>query len=201
MLDDLPAPRFALQRLRDDLAEFAQARAAALAADARCGMKDALARQVVRQRPARRFACINRASTFGCWRGGDLSLCRNLGLRLLEVRYGKFELFDDLLAALGGLTELRAPRLGEQELQPFDLEAERAAFALGFDQTLALRQYKRMGSSEIGRQRLRGRNHMFTESRMIASREPTVVVVHSNPLSRGERAPSSLRGSPIDPLQ
>src|SRR3954466_12532005 len=50
VLDDLPAPRFALERLRDDLSQFAQARTAALVANARCGMNDALARQMVGQK-------------------------------------------------------------------------------------------------------------------------------------------------------
>src|SRR3954447_4006136 len=163
VLDDLPAPRLALERLRDDLSQFAQARAAALAANARCGMNDALARQMVGQRPARRFACIDRASSFGGRPGGNLRLSLDLGLRLLEVRYSKFELLDDLLAALGGLTKLRAPRLGKQELQPLDLETEAGAFALGFDQTLALRQDHRMGSGKVGRQRLRRRDHTFRE--------------------------------------
>ena len=48
-LDDLPAPRLAFERLGHHLAELAQPRAAALAADARGGLDDALDRQIVRK--------------------------------------------------------------------------------------------------------------------------------------------------------
>ena len=112
MLDDLPAPRLALQRLGDDLAQLAQARAAALAADAGCRIHHALARQMVGQGPARRLACIDR-TTRGRSRGGDLRLRFDLGLRLLEIGNGEFELLDELPAALGGLAELGAARLGQ----------------------------------------------------------------------------------------
>ena len=48
-LNDLPAPRLAFERLGHHLAELAQPSAAALAADARGGLDDALDRQVLRQ--------------------------------------------------------------------------------------------------------------------------------------------------------
>src|SRR5271166_2769168 len=55
-LDDLPAPGLAFERLGHDLAEFAQAGAAAFAADARRWLDDALDRKIVRKLagPARR---------------------------------------------------------------------------------------------------------------------------------------------------
>jgi hypothetical protein len=53
MLDDLPAPRFAFERLRHHLTELAQADAAAFAARTRRRFDDPLDRQIVRQRPAR----------------------------------------------------------------------------------------------------------------------------------------------------
>ena len=55
MLDHLPAPRLALERLGDVLAQLAD-RAAALGAGAGGGIDDPLARQVLRQRPAGRLA-------------------------------------------------------------------------------------------------------------------------------------------------
>ena len=120
VLDDLPAPRLAFERLRHHLAELAQPIAAALAADAWGGLDDALDRQVPRQLAGsvlraspRRLRGLGRR---------DLGLGLLLGLCLFKVRDRQFKLLDEELAALGRLSVGLAARLGELKRQPLDLQ-------------------------------------------------------------------------------
>jgi hypothetical protein len=110
-LDDLPAPRLALERLGHHLAELAQPRAAALAADARRWFDDALDRQIVRKLagPARRA----RPWRLGGLGRRDLGLGLFLGLRLLKILDRQFELLDEKLAPFRRLAVGLAARLGQ----------------------------------------------------------------------------------------
>jgi hypothetical protein len=126
----------------------------------------------------------------------------DLGLRLLEIGNGEFELLDELPAALGGLAELGAARLGQQELQPLDLEPEAGSFALGEigaglrrDEQTALLEDHRMRSGEVGRQRLRGRDHIVRESRTLDAREPHTTLFTAI-LVIPPRADASCAGAP-----
>lgn len=139
-LDDLPAARLAFKRLGRDLAELAQPRASALAADARRGFYDALHRQIVRQfaRAAWRTAarCILRSR--------DRRL-RFLGsLALLQIFDCQFELLDQQPPALRRLSESLAPRLGQLQFQPLDLKLADGQFALRRRQHFALRDDHRV---------------------------------------------------------
>src|SRR3954449_7003969 len=102
-LDDFPAPRLAFQCLRHRLAELAQPRAAALAANAGRRLEDALDRQVLRQlaRPALRTP----ARRLDGLRRRNLGARLLLRLRLFEILDRQFELLDEQLAAFRGLTE------------------------------------------------------------------------------------------------
>jgi hypothetical protein len=62
------------------------------------------------------------------------------GPRLFEIFDPKLNLLDQQLAAFGGLPELLAPRLGQVQLQPLDLQPADGDFALRQSQLLALRK-------------------------------------------------------------
>ena len=154
-----PSARLAFQCLRHRLAEFAQPRAAALAAHARRGFEDAFDRKVLRQlaRPALRTPA----------RGpGGLRL-RNLGarlllrLRLFQILDRQFELLDEKLASLRRLAEALMARLGQLQLQPLDLQCANLGLAFGFAQRrfslrqhLALREDQRVRARQIAGKRL-----------------------------------------------
>ena len=171
MLDDLPAPRLAFERLRHHLAELAQPSAAALAADAGRGLDDALDRQVLRQlagsalrAPPRRLGGLGRR---------DLGLGLFLGLRLFQVLDRQFELLDEELAALRRLAKMLTARLGELQLQPLDLERADLGFALRLaqrrlflGQLLALGEDHRVRARQIVREVVRQAvDRMFARAR------------------------------------
>jgi hypothetical protein len=158
MLDNLPAPRLAFQRLRDHLAELVQPLAAALATCARRGFDDAFDRQIVWQRASRRPRILRAVLLGGPWRG-DLGLGFLFGLRLFEILDGKLELFDQQLAAFRGLPELFAPCLGQHQLQSFDFQPTDRHLALRQCQLFALRTDHRVRSGKVGRKRIEGRRH------------------------------------------
>jgi len=147
MFDDFPTARLAFQRLGHLLAELAQSHAAALAAGTGRGRDDALDRKIVRQlaRPTRR------AGALLLRRSGrrDLGFGLFLALRLFEIFDRQFELFDQEFAAFGRLTERLATRLGQQELQPLDLQRANLRFASFHDQHLALREDHRVSAGEV----------------------------------------------------
>ena len=96
----------------------------------------------------------------------DLGFGFFLALRLFKILDRQFELFDQELAAFGRLTELLAPRFGQQELQPLDLQRAKLRFALRHDprrlflfQQLALREDHRVGAGEVVGERFGGRRH------------------------------------------
>jgi hypothetical protein len=61
-------------------------------------------------------------------------------LRLFNILDRQFELPEQKLAAFRGLSELLAPRLGQLQLLPLDLERADLRVALRHDQRLALRR-------------------------------------------------------------
>ena len=90
---------------------------------------------------------------------GDLGLGLFLGLRLFEIFDRQFELLDEQLAAFRGLTEQLAPRLGEHQLQPLDLQGADFRFARRHDQHLALREDHRVRAGEVVREIFEARRH------------------------------------------
>ncbi|MCS3695191.1 hypothetical protein M2194_009285 [Bradyrhizobium elkanii] len=158
MLDNLPAPRLAFQGLRDHLAELVQPLAAALTTCARRGFDDALDRQIVRQRTSRRPWILRALLLGGPWRG-EFGLGFLFGLRLFEILDGKLELFDQQLAAFGGLPELFAPCLGQHQLQPLDFQSTDGHFALRQRQLFALRKDHCVRSGKVGGKRIGRRCH------------------------------------------
>ena len=118
VLDEFPAPQFALQRPGDNLAQFTQAQAAAFATGGGGGFNHPLNGQIVRQFTRGAGAADTRFDVrFWCWFGGsDRGLSLDNRLRLFEVFNRQFELLDQQLAALGGLAKLLTPRLGQQQL-------------------------------------------------------------------------------------
>lgn len=159
VLDNFPAPGLAFERFGHSLAELAQVGAAAFAASARRWIDDALAWQIVRQRPARGLN-PGPFTLFSLLPGRrDFSLGLFLGLGLLEIDDGKLELFDELLAALRRLPKLFLPHLGEHEFQPLDLKRPDFCFTARLRQHLALREDHRMGSGKVCWERIRRRRH------------------------------------------
>jgi hypothetical protein len=118
VLDHLPLPRHELQRLGHILTDLVQSPAATGTRRKRW-IDDALARQMFRQRPARRLAPLE-ASHFDL-RLGSGHLRRRLGLGgiFLQIRQRQLELFQDR-APLGGLAEPVVAQLGDCVLEFLD---------------------------------------------------------------------------------
>src|ERR1035437_9959231 len=157
VLDNLPAARLAFKRPGHDLAEFAQPHATAFTAGTGRWLDNAFDRQIVRQlaRPAWRASAL-----FLRRRGRrDLGLGLFLGLGLLEIGNGKFELLNELLAAFRGLPELLSSRLGEHQFQPLDLKRPDLRLAPGLGQHCALREDHRVGGGKVLGKRIRWRRH------------------------------------------
>jgi hypothetical protein len=128
MLDDFPAPRLAFERFGHSLAEFAQVRTAAFAADARHRIDDALARKIV---SGRRAGLIPVRSRFSFrFSGAAISALASSSAPLISD--GEFKPLDELLSALRGLTELLPPGPGEHEFQPLDLKRPNRRLAARF---------------------------------------------------------------------
>ena len=177
-----PAARNDIERLGDGLADFGQAAAAAAAATR--GRRDhaSFARQMLRERPAGRFAPDVRADHRARARGGRLD--GELGCRLvfghclLELRQLELELGNELGTALGGTAILLAPRFGEQQFQPLDLQpgaghqglgALRPGLGilgpcLGLDSCSTLGTDHRVRRGEIGRKRVEASRHVSNRS-------------------------------------
>jgi hypothetical protein len=111
VLDNFPTPRLAFKRFGHGLTKLAQVGAAAFAAGTRRWIDDALAWQIVGQRPARWLDPSPFALCSLLLGSRDLSLGFFLGLGLLEIGDGKLDLLDDLLAALRRLPELFLARI------------------------------------------------------------------------------------------
>ena len=127
VLDHLPLPRHELQRLGDVLAELAQRPAAAARAGRRRRIDDALARQMLGQRPARRLAPLERWHRRSC-SARCRHPCRRLGLRRILFQLGELQLeLIEQRAALRGLPEPLVPQLGDRELQLLDQQRAVAA--------------------------------------------------------------------------
>ena len=84
--------------------------------------------------------------------GLDLRCHFVLGHGFLELGQLQLELIEQSLAALAGLTECRPPGLGEQELEPLDLERGRRHHGLSLLPGVPLRQDHRMRGGKVVRQ-------------------------------------------------
>ena len=103
---------------------------------------------------------------------------RGLGCVLLEIGQLQLELLERR-AMLRGLTELRMPQLGNGELQLLDhqrtilrLTLRRGGLRLCRKQRLALRENDRVGSFQIGRERISRAVHKQTSAQMPAVENP-----------------------------
>ena len=162
VLDHLPLARNELQRLGHVLADLAQGAAAAARAGQGRRIDDALARQMLGQRPARRLAPLERRHRDLLARRRCRQPRRGLGLRGILFQVGELQL--ELLeqrAAFRGLAEPLVPQLGDRELELLDqqravlrLALRRGRSRLCRTQCLALRHDQRMRTREIGRQRI-----------------------------------------------
>ena len=121
MADDLEVPRHVIEHLGHVLAELAHAAAAGgTGAGAIIGglMHHFLARQMIRQRLARRLvAHADRLRGLGGFGLGGVF--GGLGFQRLEPQ---FELGDLLVDPFRRAAELHAPQLGNLELELFDLQ-------------------------------------------------------------------------------
>ncbi len=107
----------------------------------------------------------------GLW-CGDLGLGFLFGLGLLEILDRKLELFDQQLAAFGGLPELFAPCLGQHQLQSLDFQPADSDFALRQRQLLALGKDHRMRGGKVGGKRIGGRRHNDESTIFAAKNRP-----------------------------
>lgn len=82
-------------------------------------------------------------------RGSDLGRDFCLGLGLLELAQLQLELGDDPRPALGGLAELLAPGLGEEQLQALDLQPGAGDLGLGRQARGTLREDHRVRRGEL----------------------------------------------------
>jgi hypothetical protein len=141
-----PAPRDDVEGLGDDLAHLGEPMAPAAAAGGGWRDDNALARQMHRQGSAHRLlpdmGCDDRA-------GGGFHGRLVLGRGFLELGQLKLELVDEPLASLAGLAELLAPGLGEQQLQPLNLQRGYRDQRLGLAPGTALGQDHRVRRGEV----------------------------------------------------
>ena len=141
-----PAARDDVEGLGNHLADLGEPAAPAASAGHGRRHDQSLARQMRRQGTA-------------CWLLPDMgrddrarSSVRGrlvLGGGFLEFGQLELELVDEPLAALAGLAELLAPRLGEQQPQPLDLQRGGRDQRLGLVPGLALGQDHRMRRGEV----------------------------------------------------
>jgi hypothetical protein len=122
MLDDLEVARNVFQHLALVLAQHANL-AAALRAGGGRRVQHGLARQMVRQRPARRLALAvgqpGRRALLGLTSSGRRRNARLAGLQLLDRQ---LELGDLAIQLLRGAAELHPAQLRQLHLQPLDLQ-------------------------------------------------------------------------------
>ena len=147
MRDHLPLARDELQRLGHVLADLAQSAIATAWADRRGGIDDAFARQMRRQRTARRLAPLERRHRDRL--GHRFGLCNvffqvgELKLKLVEQR-----------STLGGLSELLVPQLLDCVFELLDQQRTVLRLALRCNQRRPLRDDERMRTRKIGRKRI-----------------------------------------------
>src|SRR3984893_4357198 len=115
MLDHLPLARNELQRLGHVLADLAQSAITTTWADRRCGINDALARQMRGQRTARGLAPLERRHR------NRLGHRRRFGLCNIFFQVGELQLkLIEQRATLRRLSELLVPQLLYRELELVD---------------------------------------------------------------------------------
>ena len=163
LADWIGAIAVVLQPIVEAIKDHALA-AAATGASAWRRIDDAPAWQALRQRAPRRDAAPEAANLDR--RGGCLGGHRHRGSGLLELFELQLELLDQPAPALGGLSVLLVPRLGEQQLHALDLERKKVPFSLQLpglglsrDPRRALSQDHRVRRGEVGGQRFGGHRH------------------------------------------
>ena len=128
--------------------------------------------------------------------------CGGVGLRhrLLQSLERQLQLFD-ARRALGRSTEAFPPELGDEELEPFDLDVEHPAGGARLGGLLlrrqpggTLREDHRVRGGKVAGERLGGVRH-------IRERIIFVSVCNALLLAGSERAPAFLRHSPVDPFE
>jgi hypothetical protein len=125
------------------------------------------------------------------------------GLGLFEVLDRKLQLLDQQLAALGGLTELFAPRLGQHQLQPLDLQPADSDFALRQGELLALRKDHRMRGGKIGGKWFGGRRHEDDSNHIRCKKSRRISILSQKATASAGRlwTPGFPRHSPVDARQ
>jgi len=104
-------------------------------------------RQIIRQLAR---AARGAGSCFSCrFRCNGFSLGFLDRLRLLEVLDGEFKLFNKLLAAFRGSSELFSPQLRQHQFQALDFEPPNFDLALRKRQGFLLREDHRVGTGKI----------------------------------------------------
>ena len=205
-LHHLPLARDHLQRLGDRLSELGKHAPAAWACG-RARNHHPLARQVRRQRQARRLAA-------GVARGRrPLEFDRTdiLGLGRFELLELQLQLVEQLVAALGGGAEPIVPQLGNHQLEMGDHRLRAGRPRLG-RRGPALRvggaglglATRRAQGGDIIRQGVGGFDHEAMESHSRRVGIPKTAAIHIKSLtglSRQRRPPGPLRMSPVDPFQ
>ncbi|MBB6414154.1 hypothetical protein HNQ71_006863 [Mesorhizobium sangaii] len=164
-LDHLPLARDHFQRLRDVLAQLRQFRRTAAGTAFGRGDDDALARQVLWERLARRPLALERFDQLRLRRsflGRQLVLCRGR-LKVLQLQ---FHLRQEPFLALRAAAVEFAPQLLDLQLEVCDQRFCRGAHRLSTRRN-GLRLHARgplgedhrMGASKIGRKRIKGGFH------------------------------------------
>ena len=212
VLDHLPLARDQLQRLGHVLAQLVQNAAAAWAGRGR-RIDHTLARQVLRQRPARRLASLERlhVDLGGCRRSGRQP---RLGFRLrgilLHVGERELQLLEHG-AAFRGLAEPFVPELGNRVLHLLDQELAGAHLSLGIArlglrfQTRELRgDHHRLERRDIVGERISSGRHNAIAAQIANVASPNRALIYnvaSNNSARCLRPPRPLRHAPVDPFQ
>ena len=209
VLDHLPLARHDFQRLGHVLAQLAQ-HAAAARAGRRRGIDDALARQVLRQRAARRLLPLEAAhlnSVGARYLRHDLGRRFGFGRGLFQVGKLQFELLDQR-AAFGRLSEPLVAQLGDDKLQLRNLERPRmrlcfraAHLRLRLDPRRAFGEQHRLQRRNVVGERISSAHLLRSESQTAALVSPQS---RDDPqgVSAGRlRSPRLLRHPPVDPFQ
>ena len=187
VLDHLPLARDELQRLGHVLADLAQGRPAAARAGRRQRIDDALARQMLGQRPARRLAPLERRHIDCCARRGCRDPCRRLGLprHLLPSSASCSSSCSSSAPRSDGLAEPLVPQLGDRELELLDQHRAVLRFALRRQPCGALGHEHRLQRRDIVGQRIVNAHRRRENHRTICVSDPTIrASIHNAAISR-----------------
>ena len=191
VLDHLPLARDQLQRLGHVLAQLVQGAAAARAGRRR-RIDDALARQMLGQRPARRLAPLEGLHLDLRLAAAAVAICAAASrLRCILLQLGKLQL--ELLehgAAFRGLAEPLVPQLGDRELHLLDLSSRCTHFRLGVarhclaHQRAALRgKHHRLQRRDVVGKRIRSGRHDAIAAQIADLARANRALIHNAALS------------------